>query len=388
MSRSKLGRRDFLQMSALAAGVASRGFAREPSHQRDSGNASRQTESSARTDYKDSDLSRIAFPLGGIGAGMICLEGTGALTHFSLHNRPDLNNEPLILGAVSVKGQHEGFARVLEGPVPDWKLFPGGQGVTGLSPYGGLPRFTRASFKSRFPFATVSLADEHIPLSVEVMGWSPFEPGDADSASLPVAGLEYTFANPLPEGLEAVFSFNVGNFLDSLDRGGFFVNATSQSKIESLPGGFLLRRLSSDPAQQNEASFAAWTDEPAACVNLAWYRGGWFDSFSMLWRDIQQGACYQRPDSNSAHTPRGATLFVPFKLGARQAKTIKVGLAWYSPHSDLRTPGGNNQELVKDGPTYRPWYSGKFPDIHSLVAHWRDSYSPLKQGTKRFTDCL
>ena len=33
--------------------------------------------------YRDEYLSRVAFPIGGIGAGMFCLEGTGA--GFSLH---------------------------------------------------------------------------------------------------------------------------------------------------------------------------------------------------------------------------------------------------------------------------------------------------------------
>ncbi|HEY3390819.1 MAG TPA: hypothetical protein VGK38_14675, partial [Prolixibacteraceae bacterium] len=31
--------------------------------------------------YRENNLNRIAFPLGGIGAGMICLEGTGAFSH-------------------------------------------------------------------------------------------------------------------------------------------------------------------------------------------------------------------------------------------------------------------------------------------------------------------
>ena len=37
--------------------------------------------------YTGSFLDRVAFPMGGMGAGMICLEGTGALSHFSL--RPE-----------------------------------------------------------------------------------------------------------------------------------------------------------------------------------------------------------------------------------------------------------------------------------------------------------
>ena len=31
--------------------------------------------------YRDRNLNRVAFPLGGIGAGMVCLEGTGAISH-------------------------------------------------------------------------------------------------------------------------------------------------------------------------------------------------------------------------------------------------------------------------------------------------------------------
>src|SRR6185503_5923812 len=160
-------------------------------------------------------LNRIAFPLGGMGAGMLCLEGTGALSHFSLRNRPEVFNEPCTFAAVSIRGE-PALARVLEGPVPAWKLFgaPGsGNGAAGTS--YGFPRFHRAAFQARFPFATVALADDAVPLSVEVTGWSPFEPGDADNSSLPAAAIEYRFTNTGPRALEAVFSFNAKNFMAS-----------------------------------------------------------------------------------------------------------------------------------------------------------------------------
>lgn len=38
--------------------------------------------------YEGDYLSRIAFPLGGMGAGWICLEGSGMLSRFSLWNQP------------------------------------------------------------------------------------------------------------------------------------------------------------------------------------------------------------------------------------------------------------------------------------------------------------
>ena len=56
-------------------------------------------------EYSGERLNRVAFPLGGMGAGMICLEGTGALSHFSLRNAPDVFNEPCTFAAISLKGR-------------------------------------------------------------------------------------------------------------------------------------------------------------------------------------------------------------------------------------------------------------------------------------------
>lgn len=100
--------------------------------------------------YTGEYLNRVAFPLGGIGAGMLCLEGAGALSHVSLDGRADVFNEPLMFAALSVSfnapagSQSRRLARVLEGPVPVWKAFgaPGaGNGLGGTS-YGLLQGLT------------------------------------------------------------------------------------------------------------------------------------------------------------------------------------------------------------------------------------------------------
>ena len=36
--------------------------------------------------YTGDFLNRVAFPIGGIGAGMLCIEGTGAFSHASVRN--------------------------------------------------------------------------------------------------------------------------------------------------------------------------------------------------------------------------------------------------------------------------------------------------------------
>ena len=39
------------------------------------------------SNYSNEYLNKVAFPIGGIGAGMICLEGTGAISHVSVRNK-------------------------------------------------------------------------------------------------------------------------------------------------------------------------------------------------------------------------------------------------------------------------------------------------------------
>ena len=41
--------------------------------------------------YEGEQLKRIAFPMGGIGAGMICLDGNGSFSHISLRHRPRIH---------------------------------------------------------------------------------------------------------------------------------------------------------------------------------------------------------------------------------------------------------------------------------------------------------
>ena len=102
--------------------------------------------------YTGEYLNRIAFPIGGLGAGMFCMEGTGAISHMSVRNKPDIFNEPGIFAAISIKGLTNG-AKILEGPVPDWKKFgsrDAGNGLSGATT--GLPRFQNASFNIQISF--------------------------------------------------------------------------------------------------------------------------------------------------------------------------------------------------------------------------------------------
>ena len=376
-------RREFLRTSAISVGAVgsiTTEAAQLPNTQRVQPGPQRRRYNGS---YSGEYLNRVAFPMGGIGAGMICLEGTGALSHFSLRNRPEVFNEPCTFAAVSIKGESK-FARVLEGPVPAWKIFgaPGtGNGASGTS--FGLPRFGSASFRARFPFANVSLRSPDPELEIEITGWSPFEPGDADNASLPVAALEYRIINRSTRMREAVFSFNAKNFM-SMGR--------NSQAVRAIAGGFVLWGGGSLDRPHEEGAFSATVADPEVKVNCAWFRGGWWDGLTMAWRDIEQGACFDRaPVKEGEEASPGASLFVPFRLEAGGEKTIVLRLAWYVGRTDLRAgkdPAGATPASVQAAPTYRPWYSGRFSGIEDITTYWKEHYEELRRKSKHFSDCF
>jgi len=338
-------------------------------------------------EYAGPRLNRVAFPLGGLGAGMICLEGTGALSHVSVRNHPDVFNEPCMFAAVAVRGPRA-VARVLEGPVPGWKLFGMRQSGDGEGEHAfGLPRFEHASFSARFPFGTVSLNDPHVPLVVELTGWSPFTPGDADSSSLPVAALEYRFSNTSGDTIDAVFSFNAGNFLPKPIT--MFGQKLPPQAVRSIDGGFVLWAGGTDESPWDEAAFAATVSDPAVKVNHRWFRGGWFDALTMAWKDIAAGAAPERPPEEEGEPSPGATLSVPFQLASRASRTISLRLCWYAGRTHLRVGAITDPDAYKVEPgqaTYQPWYAGKFADVADVAREWRDRYDDLRARTVLFSD--
>jgi uncharacterized protein (DUF608 family) len=284
--------------------------------------------------YTGSHLDRVAFPLGGIGAGMISLEGSGALSQVSLRHKPDVYHEPQAFAALHVKGAKT--ARVLEGPVPMWKAFgsvtpPGGaepgNGLPGRT--YGLPRFADASFQAHFPFATVKLTDKAMPVAVEITGWSPFTPGAADDSSLPVGAIEYRFVNRSAKPVKAVFSFHAANFMKT--GHGACVGTTER--------GFVLEQPALPGQPEAEGAFTAFTDDPATMVDAAWFRGGHFDALTMVWNHVAAGAVVSRPPHPEGAPGAGGSLYVPFVLKPRAEKTVRLQFAWYVPRSALSVGG-------------------------------------------------
>ena len=326
--------------------------------------------------YSGEQTNYIAYPMGGLGAGMICLDGTGSLSHVSVRNRPEIFNQPYVFSALCVKGDPN-VARVLEARVPSWKLFglPGtGGGLKGRN--FGLPRFSSASFAARFPFAAINLDDESVDVQVDITGWSPFIPGDADSSSLPMASIEYRFKNPTSRSIETVYSFNSVNFM---------ADGLGNDCIRSVSNGFILQQSGTHEEPWRRGSFCAKVDRDEAQVNYAWFRGTGFDSGRFAWRDVEEGACYSRTPVTEGDPSPGATIFVPITLRPGASETVRLMLCWYVPESDLSYGIGDDSTFNS---SYRPWYSSRFTDIEEVAQFWHDNYRDLRRRTETFTDCF
>ncbi|MDY7107935.1 MAG: GH116 family glycosyl hydrolase [Planctomycetota bacterium] len=276
--------------------------------------------------YTGEHLNRIAFPLGGIGAGMIALEGTGAISHVSVRNEMEFFNEPFTLAALCIRRPEGNIAKVLEGPVPDWKIFGGaGTGNGGAGRSWGLPRFDEAEFLARFPFATITLRDDEIPLKIELTGWSPFTPPEADDSSLPAAALEYRFTNTGRRAVDAVFSYHAKDFMALGNRG---------DTIRPFKNGFILRQDPTDDHPEHEGGCAIFVDDENAIVDHGWFRGGWWDSVTLAWRNVQEGRLVDNPPQ--AGRAPGASLFVPLTLQPGETRTVRLSIVWYVPNTTLR----------------------------------------------------
>ncbi len=296
-------------------------------------------------------------------------------------------NEPKLFAAITIKDR-PGNARVLEGPVPDWKKF--GQPDAAIGDPGrtwGLARFKEASFAANFPFAEVYLQDTHLALAVTITGWSPFIPTDADNSSLPVGGLEYHFKNTGKETLTYIFSYNSRNIM-AID------GAKGATSIRSFDKGFILSQAGTDSLPEQQGDFAIFTDDPGVVVNHCWFRSGWFDPLTRTWDDIENGLIKDNAPQPDA---RGASIQVPFTLKPGEEKNIRVMMAWYVPNTNLRIgadPKVASDSTVRDAsrdlpsPFHKPWYSSKYKNIEDIANYWRDHYASLRKNSALFRDAF
>ncbi|HIG18489.1 MAG TPA: hypothetical protein EYQ31_15075 [Candidatus Handelsmanbacteria bacterium] len=259
-------------------------------------------DASART-LTGQNLLQVALPLGGLGTGCICLNGQGGLQDFSIRNRPATSGAPdghgtsdAAFALLHIKGKQP-VTKLVEGPMPAEKVYNLGTKGQGFRQggYEGLPRFSRASFTGQFPFGAVRLQDPEIPLRVSVTGFNPFIPLDTVNSGIPCAILEYKLENRGKKRVDYEFSYHLSHLAGDSGRGD-----GSNTRNEVIPGGVYLSNTEPEGSEHSAtASLTVAGHRPK--IKAMWFRGGWFDSISALWREVSTGTFRPNKGEDAAH---------------------------------------------------------------------------------------
>lgn len=353
--------------------------------------------------YRDHRLLQIAMPMGGIGSGCVCLNGQGGLQDFSLYNAPRTTAlqdghgaEEAAFALLHIKGEAP-ITKLVEGPLPPEKLYDQGLQGQGYRKGGqeGLPRFAECEFQAEYPFGEVRLHDPGVPLAVSIVGWNPFIPGDDVHSSLPAAILEYTFQNTSNGTVDFEFSYHLSHLAQGASGWGGTRNT-------ALPEGGILFSNTDDRSQQTFGTVALLSPAHAPRVKAEWFRGGWFDAVSILWREVSTGQFREnaRTGREGANERNGGSLLVPLTLGPGERVSVPIILAWHFPNADatfgaLPAPAASEScgadcdcGTVKAGPLWRPFYAGVWQDAGEVARYIRDNFDGLRARTLAFKDAL
>ncbi|HVK05531.1 MAG TPA: GH116 family glycosyl hydrolase, partial [Armatimonadaceae bacterium] len=347
---------------------------------------------------------------GGIGAGCVCLNGHGGLQDFSLRNRPSVTALPdghgtgdAAFALLHVRGANP-ITRLVEGPLPPEKLYDQALQAQGYRHGGheGMPRFENCAFEARYPFGRVSLEDPAVPLSVTVSGWSPFIPRDDVSSGLPCAFLEYTLENRSGEAVDFEFSYHLSHLIARPGRKIATRNSVLGPAGDGGGGGVLFTADLDRDRDEDYGTAALYAIGQSPRVKAMWFRGGWFDSLSVLWREVSTGQFRENDGAGAENFEgrNGGSLLVEGALPPGASVTIPLVLAWHFPNAHQRygeasppPPPPNGAAALQMAPpapepAWRPFYVGQFEDARAVALHAAENHASLRARTEAFADAL
>ena len=348
--------------------------------------------------YTGDNLLQIAMPLGGIGAGGVCLNGHGGLQDLSIRNLPAMTATAdghgftdSAFALLHIKGNGL-TTRLIEGPLPIEKIYDQGLQAQGYRKGGheGLPRFEGCAFDGRYPFGEVSLNDRDVPLDVTIRGWNPFIPLDDRNSGIPCAILEYTFKNETAAPVEFEFSYHMSHW--AVGKEG---DPGTRSEVMPGRGIFFSNTEAPDHETYGSAALAVIGHEPV--IKGMWFRGGWFDGISALWREVSTGSFTATPGSEVAdHGRNGGSILVAGALAPGERVTYPVVISWHFPNCHYSSgvaraacaPGDDCSTSGDPAPKWRPYYVSQWQDARDVAIYVNDRFGSLRQRTEAFHDAL
>lgn len=349
--------------------------------------------------FEGRTLSRVAFPLGGIGTGTVSLGGRGDLRDWEIFNRPGKGIDlPLTFFCAYIRPEGEKpLLRILEGPLePPFQEAYGHGYPRGEVP--GLPRLKKARFTGRYPVAKVEFEDGDVPLEISLEAFNPLIPLDPDESGIPGFVLRYRLKNPTekrikltvvgtvlnPVGFDGTESLDLRTVGGTLRRPCFGRNL-NEFRTAGPISGLLMSSRALKPDDPLFGTLALTTTWPRTTHLSHWVRAEWFDDFFAFMNDLLDDGLLES-DVEESPSADGATdlgsLGLTADLGPGEVVELPFFLTWHFPN--FLNDFDRRREMR--GLVYRNRYATRFTDAWAAADHLARNIAGLEAETRKFAD--
>jgi len=338
--------------------------------------------------YDQDHLLNIALPIGGIGTGTVSLGGRGELRDWQIMNKPAIgystvtkgNNAPFFSIYVKPEGE-KALTRALIGPVHATEFMHyEGRPVN----QHGFPRFANATFDAAYPVGIVHLSDNSLPVKVDIIGFNPLIPGDADASGLPVAVLTYEVTNLTDKPLAVSVCGTMRNFVGQdgskirRDWKGDFIpyGAKNNRNIFREEHGVSGIYLYSDSIPNTDAAFGSIAMTTSETAGVSYRRSSepnqWERSTLDFWDDFSADGLLSDKEVMADNNPM-ASLAVKKTIAPGGKQSFRFFLTWNFPnrYGWAKEPVGN-------------YYSTKYRDAWDAAQKIVPVMPGLEDKTKLF----
>jgi len=331
------------------------------------------------------EATEVGFLIGGIGTGAFSIGQRGQFKDWEIFNSPGKGNYlPYTFFAIRTQeaGSATALTKVLEARLEP--PFSRSHGIPGHE-VGGLPRFRRSTFKGEYPFATVELTDDEMPVEVTMEAFNPLIPLNADDSGIPVGIVRYTVNNRADRALNVSVAGSMANMsvLKEYDRAKWNPYFTTDQPhneyvCTQAAKGLYFRPATLDRNDFHYGTMALMSDEKDITYKRAWLNDGWWDGLQDFWDDFRADGRLE-PESEYAHKDAQAkspgkigSLSVQKALGPGEIRTFTFVIAWHFPQ---RIRSWSKEMYEKDvrcdvppSPDFQPPPCGSYPGIKNYYA--------------------
>lgn len=349
-----------------------------------------------RTYTPETDVAR--FLLGGIGTGNISVGPRGQLTDFEIFGKPDKgNSSPFTFFTVSARNNSGmNLLKVLEGQIAP--PYPGSHGFH-ANEIAGLPRFKKAEMSSEYPFVTVDLKDENMPVEAQLEAFTPFIPLESDDSGIPGAVLRYRVKNTTSEELTVSVTGSFTNLCGFCGKNIWnvpqFLGKSKNVYVESacVRGlSFTSQDLSKEEVDYTEMAFLT-TETEGVFWREYWNEGTWVDGLQDFWNDLLEDG---KLDASRELKGEGSRLTLSeLKIGSLGVqKVIPEGeervfefiLTWFHPNR-VRSWEQCDLEIKKTRPIIKNHHA-RFGSALKAAEYLAGNIQRLEGDSRLFAEAL